>query len=364
MNPIQDAKRLGQSIWLDYIRRNLITSGELQKLVRDGISGLTSNPTIFQKAIAQSNDYDAALKLFLKANQDADTNAIYEHLAIADVRMVTDILRPVYDATDGSDGFVSLEVSPRLADDTEATIAEVQRLWRLVDRPNLMIKVPATPQGVPALETLIAEGININVTLMFSLKHYESVSRAYIRGIAKNPNPERVASVASFFVSRVDTYVDRELERIGTEEALALRGKAAVANSKLVYRRFREVFFGEEFEEARRRGARIQRVLWGSTSTKNPAYSDVKYVEGLIGPDTVNTLPPQTIEAFCDHGQARRTLDKGLKEAEQVLASLGRVGVDLVSITEQLQQDGVRAFADSFDQLLSALEEKRRVWAA
>ena len=364
MNPIQDAKRLGQSIWLDYIRRNLITSGELQKLVRDGISGLTSNPTIFQKAIAQSNDYDGALKALLKAKPGADTNTIYEHLAVADVRMVTDILRPVYDVTDGNDGFASLEVSPYLADDTEATIAEVRRLWRLVDRPNLMIKVPATPQGIPAIETLIAEGININVTLMFSLKHYEAVSRAYIRGIVKSLNPKRVASVASFFVSRVDTYVDRELERIGTDEAQSLLGKAAVANSKLVYRRFCEVFLGEEFKEARQHGAHIQRVLWGSTSTKNPAYSDVKYVEGLIGADTVNTLPPQTIEAFCNHGQARRMLDKGLKEAEQVLTGLGRVGVDLESITEQLQQDGVRAFADSFDQLLSALEEKRQVLAA
>jgi transaldolase len=363
-DPIQGTRRLGQSIWLDFIRRNLITSGELQKLVRDGISGITSNPAIFQKAIAQSDDYHEALGALLKADPDADVEAIYEHLAIEDIQMATDILRPIYEASGATDGLVSLEVSPHLAYDTSATIAEARRLWRLVDRPNLMIKVPATVQGIPAIETLIAEGININVTLMFSLKHYEAVSHAYIRGIACNPHPERVASVASFFVSRVDTYTDRELKRIGTAEALALQGRVAIANSKLVYRRFREVFLGREFAEGREKGAHVQRVLWGSTSTKNPAYSDVMYVEGLIGPDTVNTLPPETIDAFRSHGQARRTVDEGLSEAEEILADLRRVGVDLELITERLQQDGVKAFADSFDQLLSALEERRKVWAA
>jgi len=363
-DPIQGTRRLGQSIWLDYIRRNLITSGELQKLVQGGISGITSNPAIFQKAIAQSNDYDEALQALLRSDPDADVKTIYEHLAVEDIRMATDILRPVYEASDGMDGFVSLEASPHLAYDTKATMAEVRRLWRLVGRPNLMIKVAATAQGIPAIETLIAEGININVTLMFSLKHYEAVSHAYIRGTARNPNPGRVASVASFFVSRVDTYVDRELQRLGTAEALALRGRAAIANSKLVYQRFREVLLGREFAEERERGAHVQRVLWGSTSTKNPAYSDVRYVEGLIGPDTVNTLPPETINAFRDHGQVRRTLDEGLAEAEEVVANLRKVGVDLESITERLQRDGVKAFADSFDRLLSALEERRKVWAA
>jgi transaldolase len=363
-DPIQGARRLGQSIWLDYIRRNLITSGELERMVRDGISGITSNPTIFQKAIAQSDDYREALEALLRADPNADVEAIYEHLAVEDIRMATDVLCPVYEASGATDGLVSLEVSPRLAGDTGATIAEVRRLWRLVDRPNLMIKVPATPQGIPAIETLIAEGININVTLMFSLKHYEAVSHAYIRGIARNPHPERVASVASFFVSRVDTYADRELERIGTAEALALQGRVAIANSKLVYRRFREVFFGEDFARGLERGAHVQRVLWGSTSTKNPAYSDIMYVEGLIGPDTVNTLPPKTIDAFRGHGQARRTVDEGLGEAEEILAELERVGVDLELITEQLQQDGVKAFIDSFDQLLGALEERRQDWVA
>lgn len=364
MNSVQEARRLGQSIWLDYIRRDLITSGELKKLVQSGLSGMTSNPTIFQKAIAQSHDYDEALRAIIKSDPDADSKTIYERLAVEDIQMVADILRPVYDETGGLDGFVSLECSPYLAYDTDNTIVEARHLWQLVNRPNVLIKVPSTPQGIPAIEKLIAEGISINITLMFSLKHYEAFSHAYIRGIAQNPNPSSVASVASFFVSRLDTYVDRELEKMGTGEALALRGKAAIANSKLVYRRFREVFFGEEFAAERKRGAHIQRVLWGSTSTKNPAYSDVMYVEGLIGPDTVNTVPLETLEAFRDHGQVRRMVDKGVKEAEEWLGRLKKVGIDLDAITEQLQKDGVKVFANSFDQLLGALEEKCKAWAA
>jgi transaldolase len=364
MNPVQEAKRLGQSIWLDYIRRDLITSGELKKLVESGLSGMTSNPTIFQKAIAQSHDYDESLQAIIKSDPDADIKTIYERLAVEDIQMVADILRPVYDEAGGLDGFVSLECSPHLAYGTDNTIVEARHLWQIVNRPNVLIKVPSTPQGIPAIEKLISEGISINITLMFSLKHYEAVSHAYIRGIAQNPNPSSVASVASFFVSRLDTYVDRELEKMGTGEALALRGKAAIANSKLVYRRFREVFFGGEFAAEHKRGAHIQRALWGSTSTKNPAYSDVKYVEGLIGPDTVNTVPLETLEAFRDHGQVRRTVDKGVKEAEKLLGRLKKVGIDLDAITEQLQKDGVKAFADSFDQLLGALEEKRKAWVA
>ena len=353
-------RELGQSIWLDYIRRNLITSGELKKLVEDGLRGLTSNPIIFHKAIAQNNDYDDALRAILKSNPSTDAKTLYERLAIEDIQMACDILRPVYDSIDGTDGFVSLEASPHLAYDTAATITEVRRLWQLVDRPNVMMKVPSTPQSIPAIEMLIAEGINVNITLMFSLKHYEVVSQAYIRGVGRNPNPQRVASVASFFVSRIDSYVDRELERIGTEEALALRGKAAVANSKLTYRRFREVFFGETFAAQRQRSARVQRTLWGSTSTKNPAYSDILYVQELIGPDTVNTMPLETLNAFRDHGQVRLTVEDRVEEAESVLASLASVGVDFDAVTEQLQKDGVKAFADSFDHLLSTLEEKRR----
>ncbi|MFC1894026.1 transaldolase [Chloroflexota bacterium] len=360
MNQITAVRELGQSIWLDFIRRNLITSGQLRQLVEDGIYGMTSNPTIFHQAIAQSNEYDDALRTFLKLNPDAGTKALYEHLAIEDIQMAADIFRPVYEMTDGIDGLVSLEVAPYLAYDSDSTIAEARRLWHLVDRPNVMIKVPSTLPGIPAIETLTAEGINVNVTLIFSMEHYNAISHAYIRGLAQSPDPKRVTSVASFFVSRVDTYVDRELESIGTDEALALRGKTAIANSKLAYRRFREVFYGDDFATQRQRGARVQRVLWGSTSTKNPAYSDVLYVEGLIGPDTVNTIPPEALNAFQDHGEVHSTLQQGIKETEQLLADLKRVGVKLDAITEQLQKDGVRAFADSFDQLLSILEKKRK----
>jgi transaldolase len=359
-NAIREVRQLGQSIWLDFISRGLITSGQLKQLVEDGLCGMTSNPTIFHQAMTKGTEYDDTIKAILKPDPDIETRALYDRLIVEDIQMAADVLRPVYDATDGIDGLISLEPPAQLAYDTDASIAEIRRLWQLVNRPNVMMKVPSTPQGIPAIEMLIAEGLNVNITLMFSIKHYDAVSHAYIRGIAQNPNPQRVTSVASFFVSRVDTYVDRELERIGSEAALGLRGKAAIANSKLVYRRFREVFYGEEFTAQHQRGARVQRVLWGSTSTKNPAYSDVLYIDGLIGPDTVNTMPLETVQAFRDHGQVRLTLDGGLEEAEQLLDTLRSVGVDLDSITEQLQKDGVKAFADSLDQLLSALEEKRR----
>ncbi len=358
MEKLKEVQKLGQSIWLDFIQRGLITSGQLKQLVADGLSGMTSNPTIFHKAVTQGQDYDEAIKSILKSNPNAAVMDIYDRLTVEDIQMAADVFRPVYEASDGMDGLVSLEPNPELAYDTEGTIAEVRRLWQLVDRPNLMVKVPSTPPGIPAIEQLIAEGININITLMFSMAHYEAVSRAYLNGIARCSNPRQVTSVASFFVSRVDTYVDRELEKVGAAEAPALRGKAAVANSKLVYRRFKEVFAGDEFAKQRERGARIQRVLWGSTSTKNPAYSDVKYVDELMGPDTVNTLPMETIDLFLDHGQVRDTLNKGMAEAEQTLKELKKVGINLDAITEQLQVDGVKAFSDSFDQLLRALEEK------
>lgn len=358
-NHIQEVQHLGQSIWLDFISRGLIASGQLKKLVAEGLCGMTSNPTIFHKAVTTGIDYDEVIRDILSSDPDIDTKDLYDRIVVEDIQMASDILRPVYEKTDGIDGLVSLEPPAQLAYDTKTTIAEAQRLWRLVRRPNVMIKVPSTPQGIPAVEKLIAEGLNINITLMFSMKHYEDVSRAYIQGIGRNSNPRRVASVASFFVSRVDTYVDRELEKIGTEEALALRGKTAIANSKLVYRRFRELFSGEEFATPQQRGAKVQRVLWGSTSTKNPGYSDVLYVDELIGPDTVNTIPMETLEAFLDHGRARQTLDEGLKEAEEVLSNLKGIGVNLDVITEQLQKDGVKAFADSLDELLVALEKKR-----
>jgi transaldolase len=358
MEKLKEVRKVGQSIWLDFIQRGLITSGQLKQLVDKGISGLTSNPSIFHKAVTQGQDYDQAIKSILKSNPSAGVMDIYDHLTVADIQMAADVFRPVYDASDGMDGLVSLEPAPALAYDTAGTLAEVRRLWQLVARPNLMIKVPATPPGIPAIEQCISEGININITLMFSMAHYEAVAGAYLQGIARCASPRQISSVASFFVSRVDTYVDKELEKLGTAEALALRGKAAVANSKSVYHRSKEVFSGEEFMKQKKRGARIQRVLWGSTSTKNPEYSDVKYVDELMGPDTVNTLPKETVDLFLDHGKIVDTLNEGVTEAEQALKDLKKVGIDLDSITEQLQVDGVKAFSDSFDQLLGALEDK------
>jgi transaldolase/glucose-6-phosphate isomerase len=362
MNPLKELEGQGQSIWLDYIRRNLIRSGELKRMLdEDGLRGVTSNPTIFEKAIAGSTDYDEALGAMLARDAQAPVEQLYEPLAITDIQMAADVLRPVYDASRGDDGYVSLEVSPHLANDTQRTISEAKRLRGLVDRPNLMVKVPATAAGIPAIEQLIADGLNINVTLMFSMADYEAVARAYIKGLERCPEPSKVASVASFFVSRVDTAVDKELEKIATPEAGALRGKIAIANSKMVYRRFMEIFHGEGFASLRQRGARVQRPLWASTGTKNPAYSDVLYVENLIGPETVNTLPPDTINAFRDHGKIPGAVVKqGLAEADAALVALAQLGIDLGAITAKLQLDGVAAFAASFDQLMAALEKKRQ----
>jgi transaldolase len=279
MNPLRELQQLGQSVWLDYIRRALLTSGELQRLVEDdGLSGVTVNPTIFQKAVEGSADYDEALKRLVDTESHLDAKGLYERLVIEDVQSTADALRPLYDRTDGADGYISLEVSPYLVADTDGTIAEARRLWAAVGRPNLMIKVPASPGGIPAIEALTADAINVNITLMFSLSHYEAVAGAYIRGLRRLTDPSRVASVASFFISRVDTLVDRHLEAIGTSDALSLRGKAAIANAKIAYRRFRQIFDGEQFAGLRRRGSRVQRPLWASTGTKNPAYSDVVYV--------------------------------------------------------------------------------------
>ena len=360
MNPLKQLQDYGQSIWLDYIRRDLLTGGGLKRLRdEDGLRGVTSNPTIFEKAIAGSSDYDESLRSMLAKDPHAAAEKLFDQLEIEDIQMAADILRPAYDETEGGDGFVSMEVPASMAHDTAATIREAQRLWRAVVRPNVMIKVPATPEGIPAIEELIAEGINVNITLMFSLGHYEAVAAAYLRGLRRNRNPAKVTSVASFFVSRVDTMVDSALEKLGTPEALALRGKIAIANSKRVYRRFKEIFLGTAFSEFQRRGARLQRPLWASTSTKNPAYRDVLYVEELIGPHTVNTLPPATVDAFRDHGKVANTLDAGEQEAEEALARLAQVGIDLNQITEQLSVDGVGAFDKSMRQLLDTLREKR-----
>jgi len=349
----------GQAVWLDFIERTLLTGGGLERMVNeDGLRGVTSNPSIFQKAIEGSEAYDAQIEAVISKNPEMTVVALYEAVAIEDIRAAADILAGVWESSSKSDGFVSLEVSPHLARDTEQTIAEARRLWRTVDRPNLMIKVPATAQGIPAIEQLISEGINVNATLMFSLEDYEGVSGAYIRGLEKCDTPTSVASVASFFVSRVDTKVDAALESIGSDEALALRGKAAVANAKLAYRRFLEIFHGERFAPLAARGARVQRPLWASTSTKNPDYSDVLYVDELIGPETVNTLPVATMDAFRDHGHVRTKVTEDVEAAEATLADLAGLGVDYDAVTAELQVEGVAAFAASFDQLLAALETK------
>ncbi len=364
---------LGQSVWYDNIRRGLITSGELQRLIDRGIVGVTSNPTIFQRAIAASDDYDAALRDLTLAGHD--TPEIYEALAIADIQAAADLLRPVYERTAGDDGYVSLEVSPDLAHDTEGTIDAARRLFSAIGRPNVMIKVPATPAGLPAITRLIADGVNINVTLIFSVQVYAQVADAYITGLeqrlAAGLPVDRVRSVASVFVSRIDTAVDALLqERLASSDDAsrarieALLGKAAIANSKITYRRFQEIFGAPRFQALRARGAHVQRPLWASTSTKNPAYRDVIYVEELIGPDTVNTMPPATIDAFADHGRVRQTLTEGLEEAEATLAQLTALGIDLEAVMQRLLDEGVKAFADSFHDLLGCIDAKRQALLA
>lgn len=364
MASLQALRARGQSVWLDEIRREWLTNGELARWIERGVTGVTSNPTIFERAITTSPAYDEAIRAHLARDPEMETPALYEALVIEDIRMAADLLRPVYEATEGHDGFVSLEVSPLLAHDTEGTIAEARRLWRAVDRPNLMIKVPATRAGIPAIEALIAEGINVNVTLIFSPAHYEAAAEAYWRGLRRRAEVGKdlgtVASVASFFVSRIDTAVDRLLEEMRAPEARALLGKIAIAVAKRVYRTFRARFLPDAFPELQAEGARAQRVLWASTSTKNPAYSDVKYVEGLIGPDTVNTIPMVTLQAFEDHGQVPGdTVLEGWEEAEADLAALARLGIDLEEILERLQAEGVDAFRRSYNALLEALERKR-----
>lgn len=359
MGKLHDLHAAGQSVWLDFIRRDMLDNGELSTMVGDGIRGLTSNPAIFKNAIGSSDAYDDAIALAIAGNPDASPLEVFEGLAVEDIQDAADILRTVYDASSGGDGYVSLEVSPHLAHDTEGTIEEAHRLWNRVDRPNLMIKVPATAEGIPAIEELIAAGINVNATLMFSMQDYEDVAQAYVRGIERSADPTRIASVASFFVSRVDTNTDAALEKDGSEAALAQRGKAAVANAKLAYDRYREIFEGDAFAEQVARGARAQRVLWASTGVKNPSYSDVLYVEPLIGPNTVNTMPPATIDAFVDHGDVTKAaLTDNVDEARSDIAILSDFGIDFDAITDELKVAGVKAFQDSFDDLLAAVTEK------
>ncbi|MBI3971106.1 MAG: bifunctional transaldolase/phosoglucose isomerase [Chloroflexi bacterium] len=379
-NPLVALAAHGQSIWLDYIRRNLIAGGELQRLVQeDELRGVTSNPAIFEKAIAGSTDYAEALQRSV-GQAGWDAQALYEQLAIRDIQDAADVLRPVYDRTRRRDGYVSLEVSPRLAHDTAGTIAEARRLWQAVGRENVMIKVPATPEGLPAITQLIGEGINVNVTLLFALARYEQVAAAYCAGLERlaarrgrgdhaGPagNLSRVASVASFFVSRVDTAVDaivatRLKMASAPEQALlrSLAGKVAIANAKLAYHRYKELLRGERWQALAAQGAQTQRLLWASTSTKNPSLSDVLYVEELIGPDTVNTMPPATLDAYRDHGRPRASLEADLEAAQDTLETLERLGISLAEVTDQLLDDGVRLFVEAFDKLLSAVEKERQ----
>jgi len=369
VNPLKELLKHGQSVWLDYIRRNLITSGELKRLIdQDGLRGMTSNPSIFEKAIAGSTDYTDFLNS-LKGRNDLDAKARYELLAIRDIQDAADLLRPVYDSANRKDGFVSLEVSPYLANDTEGTIAEARRLWKTVLRDNVMIKVPGTAAGLPAIQQLISEGININVTLLFSQQVYEEVAEAYIAGLEKfaasGGDVSRVASVASFFISRIDTLVDSLAnEKLkGTtdpaQQALlkSILGKVAIANGKLTYQSFLKIFSGSRWEALASKGAQVQRVLWASTSTKNPAYRDVVYVEELIGKDTVNTIPPATFDAFRDHGKIRESLTEDVPGAQKTMSDLAKAGISMKQVTDKLTVDGVKLFADAFDQLLAAVEK-------
>lgn len=357
MTRIHDLTEYGQAIWLDYIRRSFLDSGGLQALIDQGVRGVTSNPSIFEKAIAGSSDYDGQIQALVA--EGCSPTEIYEALALQDIGRAADMLRPVYDMTDGADGYVSLEVDPTLAYETERTISEARRLFAALDRPNIMIKVPATKEGIPAIETLIGEGININVTLMFSLDHYDAVSNAYITGLetlaASGGNVSRVASVASFFVSRVDGMVDKALAEVGNQE---LQGKIAVANAKMAYARFEEVFSGERWQRLADMGARVQRPLWASTSTKNPTYPDTLYVDTLIGPHTVNTLPTKTLNAFLDHGTAALTVRDDMDAVRAQLAALADAGVDLDAITDELQTKGVDSFAKAFAGLMASVTSK------
>jgi transaldolase len=362
MNALQRLHaELDQSPWIDFIDRKLIESGRLRELVGEGIRGLTSNPTIFGKAVA-TGQYDDLIRREIEAGDDSA--GIYEEIAVADVSDAADVLRPVYDEADGADGFVSIEVEPSLSNDTRATLDRARHLWERVGRPNAFVKIPATPAGLPAIEDAIADGININITLMFSVDVYRDVARAYIAGLRRrlerDDDVSRVASVASFFVSRVDTKVDKRLEEIGTDAALALRGHAAIANAKLAYEAFGEIFGSAEFDELRAGGARVQRCLWASTSTKNPAYRDVLYVEELIGPMTVNTMPIETIEAFMDHGKLERTLDQDMAGARRTLELIEEQGISMRQVTDELIDEGVATFGTSFDELIAAIDSQRK----
>ncbi len=368
-NTIEQLLAEGQSVWLDDIGRGMINSGELKRRVEEiGIRGLTSNPTIFEKAISSGTDYDDAILNLLR--QGLAAPQIFEAVEVEDIRNAADVLRPVYDESEGKDGFVSIEVSPGAARDANLTREEVERLWNAVDRPNLMVKIPGTAEGAPVVEEMLRKGININITLLFSIENYERVALAFVSAVearvAAGEPVDRLSSVASFFVSRVDTLVDKQLdEKIasssGNDNELlqSLHGKVAVANAQLAYAKFLEIFESDRFAALRAAGAQVQRPLWASTGTKNPAYSDVLYIETLIGPDTVNTMPVKTLTAFLDHGTVQRTVDQHFERAERVIADLAKAGIDLRAVTTQLENDGIESFTKSFETLLDGVENKR-----
>lgn len=363
-NPLKTLGAFGQSIWLDYIRRDLITSGQLRRLIEeDGLRGMTSNPAIFEKAIVDSHEYDGDIRTM--AQEGKGVTAIYEALSQRDVQSAADEFRSLYDKTDGQDGYVSLEVNPHLAHDTNGTVEEARRLWKMLARPNVFIKVPATTEGLSAIQALISDGINVNVTLLFGLPRYRQVANAYLAGLAARAargNPvNHVASVASFFVSRIDTLVDPLLEKViaqgGDKAAMAktMRGQVAIASAKMAYHIYKEIFCSDRFKELAAQGARAQRVLWASTSTKNPDYRDVKYVEALIGPDTVNTAPLETLDAYRDHGDPNARLEQDVEPARLVLARLPKLGINLDQMTQQLEDEGVEKFNKPFDKILQTL---------
>ncbi|MDB5499342.1 MAG: bifunctional transaldolase/phosoglucose isomerase [Phenylobacterium sp.] len=367
-NPLQQLGEAGQAVWLDFIDRKILETGGLKRLIaEDGLKGVTSNPSIFEKAIGEGSDYDDRIRGLL-AQGVTEAAEVFEHLAISDIRDAADQLRPVHDATNGADGFVSLEVSPYLALDADGTVTEARRLWRAVGRPNLMVKVPGTEAGYQAIRTLVGEGININVTLLFALKAYLAVAEAHIAGLeafsAGGGDVGKVAGVASFFVSRIDTQIDKKIDQRvadGDKDAdrlKALRGKVAIANAKVAYQEYLKLIDTPRWKALAAAGARPQRLLWASTGTKDPAYSDVLYVENLIGPDTVNTMPPKTMDAFRDHGRVAETLTQDVPEAERVLAEAERLGLDLEGVTRDLVTDGVKLFSDAADKLLAAVRSK------
>jgi transaldolase len=366
-NPLKELLNYGQSMWLDYIRRDLFTTGKLKQMIADdGLRGMTSNPAIFEKAIGESSLYDDMLKS-LASRADLDTTARFEQIAIRDIQDAADTLRPVYDSSQFRDGYVSLEVSPYLARKTQETIVEARRLWKAVNRENVMIKIPGTAEGLPAIRTAIGEGININVTLLFAQEVYVKVAEAYIAGLedlaARGGNLKKEAGVASFFISRIDSLVDGMIDaKLKTttdsqQQALlkSLLGKVAIANGKLTYQRYQQIFSGPRWQALAAKGAQTQRVLWASTSTKNPAYRDVLYAEELIGPDTVDTMPPATIDAFRDHGRVRNSLTEDVPAAQKTMDDLAKVGISIKEVTDKLTDDGVKLFADAFDKLLAAV---------